>query len=96
MLRFWASSTIMTVFRPARRCSIRNRFSAISRCALVPRGSDTPRSARAYSSISSNGNVELVMKAELARPSIRWTSVRSTVVFPVPTSPVIKMKPFCS
>ena len=55
-----------------------------------------PRSAKTYSSMSSNGKIALKMNETAVWLSSRWRRACSKVVLPVPTFPVSTMKPLRS
>ena len=95
-VRFCASSMMRTVFWRARSRSIRKSLNAMMRRARDSSRLTTPRSARTYSSMSSNGRVELKMNETAVWPSSRWRRAWSKVVLPVPTFPVSRMKPLRS
>src|SRR5437879_9188473 len=77
-----------TVFWRARSRSMRKSLKAMRRCARDSSRFAIPRSASAYSSMSSNGSFELKMKETAVLPLSRWRRACSNVVLPVPTFPV--------
>ncbi len=91
--RFWASSMMSSVFwlRPSR--SIRKWFSASRYSALVRHGSSMPNSSKSIRKKSRGSSFGLKMKAEAVSASSCPSSACSSVVLPVPTSPVSTTKP---